>query len=314
MDIKQLRYIVQIADSGSISKAGELLRVAQPSLSLQLKSVEEELGVQLLSRNARGVAMTENGKVFVEYARHILHLMNQIPEVLRSATSNPTGKVRVGLPTSASRGLSMPLIKAATHSYPNVKVHIVEAMTGYLDEWIQSGKLDIALLYNHRAFGNIAWTEMLIEELMVVAAVGSDVASMPKVEFAALAEMPLAVPAVPNILRNVLQLLANRLDVNIGNALDCDSLTAILKLVEGGYISVLPSFAVQQEVAAGILKTIPLVNPTPSWSLSVVVSKRTANVFCSEAIAKLMAETMRAMVENGQWRASLKEAPVRWVG
>lgn len=305
MDLKQLRYVVQIADSGSISKAAELLRVAQPSLSLQLKSVEEELGVRLLARHARGVTLTDDGKIFVEYARRILYEMDQIPQVLRSVASNPTGRVSVGLPTSACRGLSMPLIDATARRYPGVKVHIVEAMTGYLDEWIQSGKLDIALLYNHRAFENVAWTELMVEDLMVIAAAGSEFAAMKEVQFAALGETPLVLPGTPNTLRYVLERLTSRLDLEVKVALDCDSLPGILQLVRKGYITVLPSFAVKQEIAEGVFKAIPLVNPTPSWTLSVVLSKRTANAHCSQAVAKLMAETMRSMVENHEWSARL---------
>lgn len=306
MDLKQLRYVVQIADSGSISRAAELLRVAQPSLSLQLKSVEEELGVRLLARHARGVTLTEDGKVFVEYARRILHEMDQIPQVLRSAASNPTGRVSVGLPTSACRGLSMRLIEAAAQLYPGVKLHIIEAMTGYLDEWIQSGKLDVALLYNHKAFENVAWTELMVEDLMVIAAAESEVAAMDKVQFAALGEMPLVLPGTPNTLRNVLERLTSRLDLEIKVALDCDSLPGLLQLVGAGYVTVLPSFAVKPEIASGVLKAIPLVNPTPSWTLSVVLSKLTPNAHCSQAVAKLMAETMRSMVESREWKAKLE--------
>lgn len=306
MDLKQLRYVVQIADSGSISKASDLLRVAQPSLSLQLKSVEEELGVRLLTRHARGVALTEDGKVFVEYARRILHEMDQIPQVLRSASTNPTGKVSIGLPTSACRGLSIPLIEAAGRCYPGVKLHIVEAMTGYLDEWIQSGKLDIALLYNHKAYENVAWTEMMVEELMVIAAAGSEVGALDKVQFTSLGDMPLVLPGTPNTLRNVLERLTSRMDLDIKVALDCDSLPGILQLVKAGYFTVLPSFAVKQEIADGTLKAVPLVNPTPSWTLSVVLSKRTANAHCSQAVAKLMAETIRSMVESREWDAKLE--------
>lgn len=305
MDLKQLRYVVQIVDSGSVSKAAELLRVAQPSLSLQLRTVEEELGVKLLIRHARGVSPTEDGKVFVEHARKVLREMDQIREVLSSTSSNPTGRVTVGLPTSACRGLCLPLTKAAAAAYPGIKLHIVEAMTGNLDEWIESGKLDIALLYNHKAHENVAWSEMMVEDLMVIASADSEYAQSEQVQFASLAEMPLVLPGRPNTLRHVLERIATRLDMEIGVAMDCDSLQGIIELVKDGYVTVFPSFGMSHMIMSGEFRAMPLVNPTPNWRLSVVLSKQTSNTHCSQAIVQLLAETIRSMVEEKRWQANL---------
>lgn len=305
IDLKQLRYVVQIADSGSVSKAAEILRVAQPSLSLQLKTVEEELGVQLLARHSRGVRLTEDGKIFVEYARRILDEMDQIPQVLRSTASNPVGRVRVGLPMSACRGLAMPLIKAAAKRYPRIKLHVVEAMTGYLEEWIQSGKLDVALLYDHKASENVAWTEMITESLNVICAAHSSFAELDGIEFTSLRKMPLVLPGRPNTLRNVLERFSSKLDLDIKVSIDCDSLMGIIQLVGGGYVTVLPSFAVKNEIRARELIAVPLTKPTPSWTLSVVLSKSAANVHSGRAVADLVADTIRTMVDCGEWDARL---------
>ena len=72
MNLKQLKYFVQITDSGSLSKAARILHIAQPSLSLQLKNLEEELGVTLLVRHARGVTPTDLGTMLYEQARLIV--------------------------------------------------------------------------------------------------------------------------------------------------------------------------------------------------------------------------------------------------
>jgi LysR family transcriptional regulator, nitrogen assimilation regulatory protein len=105
MDLRQLRSFVQIADLASISKAAERLHITQPSLSLQIKSLETELGVQLLTRHSKGVTPTNQGRVLVGHARKILGDLDQITKLLSSTSSNPTGRVAVGIPTSACRGL-----------------------------------------------------------------------------------------------------------------------------------------------------------------------------------------------------------------
>jgi LysR family nitrogen assimilation transcriptional regulator len=306
MDLKQLRYFVQISDSGSLSRAAELLRVAQPSLSLQVKSLEEELGVQLLVRHVRGVTPTDRGRVLYDYARHILREVERARDELQSSANQLIGKISVGIPTSACRGLSSTLIAASAKELPGITLHIVEAMTATLDAWIESGKLDVALLYDHKAFENVAWTEMMIEDLMLVAPAGSELAGRESINFQELADIPLVLPANPNVLRQVVERHAARMDFQIRMAMDCDSLSAIIQLVRLGYNTVMPYFAVAPEIAAGAMVAVPIVNPTPSWRLSVVLSKRTLNMNGSEAVAEVLASTIRTMVQNGEWPASTK--------
>src|SRR5262245_17887894 len=162
MDFKQLKYFVQIAECGSLSKAAEILHISQPSLSLQIKNLEDELGAELLNRHARGVSTTELGRMFCDHARSILKDVERAKDTIASQAKSPTGRVTVGLPTSACRGLSARLIMSVAERYPNVSLHIAEAMTGTLDEWVQIGRLDVALLYDKKAFPHVAWTEMMV--------------------------------------------------------------------------------------------------------------------------------------------------------
>jgi LysR family nitrogen assimilation transcriptional regulator len=177
MDLRQLKYFVQIAETGNFSRAAEVLRIAQPSLSQQIKRLEKELGVPLFVRHARGVTATEHGQQLYDHARRILQEIDDAKDALHSQTSDPSGRVSIGLATSACRGLSMPLLRVMAERLPNVTVHLVEAMTGYLDELIQAGRLDVALLYDHKAFEHVAWTEMITEDLMLFVPAKSPIAA-----------------------------------------------------------------------------------------------------------------------------------------
>jgi LysR family transcriptional regulator, nitrogen assimilation regulatory protein len=308
MDLRPLKYFVQIAETGNFSRAAEALRIAQPSLSQQIKSLEQELGVPLFVRHARGVTATEQGQQLYEHARRILQEIDDAKGILRSQTSDPTGRVSLGLPTSACRGLSLPLFQVMAKRLPNVTLHIVEAMTGYLDEWIQTGRLDVALLYDHKAFEHVAWTEMITEDLMLFVPAKSPVARRRSVSFRKIFDAPVVLPGRPNVLRTVIEQLAVRHEVEM-NVRDCDSLPAIAKLIcDGQFVAVMPHFAFIDEIERGELAAIPIVDPTPSWTLSVVVSQRTMHPRASEAAARVMAELIGDMVEQGTWRAKLRGA------
>jgi len=306
MDLRQLKYFVQIAETGSFSRAAEVLRIAQPSLSQLIKRLEKELGVPLFVRHARGVTATEHGQQLYDHARRILEEIDDAKDALHSQTSDPSGRVSVGLATSACRGLSMPLLRVMAERLPNVTVHLVEAMTAYLDELIQAGRLDVALLYDHKAFEHVAWTEMITEDLMLFVPTKSPIAKRKSVPFKKLFNFPIVLPGRPNVLRIVIEQIAARYDIT-PVVKDCDSLPAIAKLVcDAGFMTVMPHFAFIDEIARSEMVPVPIVDPTPSWTLSVVVSQRTMHTRASEAVARVMAELIADMVEQGTWRAKLR--------
>jgi DNA-binding transcriptional LysR family regulator len=306
MDLRQLRYFVQIADCGNFSRAAEMLRVAQPSLSQQIRTLEDELGVDLFVRHARGVTLTDLGMQFCDHSRRIIQEADRAKEAVRSRSASPAGRVSVGLPTSACRGLSLHLFKAIAERLPNIQLHIVEAMTGYLDELVQVGRLDVALLYDHKAFEHVAWTEMMVEDLMLFVPAGSPLAELISIPFANVFDMPVVLPARPNVARIVLEQLAARHNVE-ARAMDCDSLPAIAQLVRSAqYNTVMPHFAFATEIERGEMIAIPILDPTPSWRLSVVVSQRTMNMRGSDGVARVMAEVIADLVDQGIWRARLK--------
>ncbi|HEY9214021.1 MAG TPA: LysR family transcriptional regulator, partial [Ancylobacter sp.] len=262
MDLRQLKYFVQIAESGNFSRAAEILRIAQPSLSQQMKNLEDELGVELLLRHARGVTPTEMGQQLYDHARRILEEVDRVKDVVRSQSINPSGRVAVGLPTSACRGLSIPLINAMAERQPNITLRVVEAMTGYLDEFLQLGRLDVALLYDHKAFEHVAWTEMMVEELMLFVPPGHPLASRGEVSFSEMFEHPIVLPGAPNVLRTVIEQFAARHDI-VPVAMDCDSLPAIAQLVQQRTaLAVMPHFAFIDEMKRGEMIALPIVDPT----------------------------------------------------
>lgn len=307
MNLKQLKYFVQIADSGSLSKAANILHIAQPSLSLQIKNLEDELGTTLLVRHARGVTPTDLGAMFYHHARMIVREADQAKEIIRSHSRNPVGDVSIGLPTSACRGLSLRLMKAVALKLPGVSVHLVEAMTGTLDELLQSGRLDVALLYDHRAFEHVAWTEMMVEDLMLIVPAESDLAVRRTITFAELGDFNFVVPGHTHVIRNVLESFAAKAGVKLNVTVNCDSLQGIIQLVRSGHYTIFPHFGLAEEINRGEFIAIEIIEPTPSWRLSVVVSRRTVNYRASDGVATVLANEIKSMVDSGAWRARLRQ-------
>lgn len=304
MNLRQIRYFLTIADSGSFSKAAEILHIAQPSLSQHVRNLEDDLGVELLYRHPRGATPTEAGLLLCKHVRAVLRDMEHAKEIVRSSTQDPMGEVSVGLSTAACRELAVPIVQRAAQRYPRISIHLMEAMSGNLDEWIQSGRLDIALLYEHKAFEDIRTTDLMTEDLVLVQS-PRHARSRESITLAEVLAMPLVLPSQPHILRNVMEQFSARAGQRLNVAVNCDSLPGIVQLVRNGYASIFSAFGVKQEEQRGELHCTPITDPTPSWRLSIVLSQKIVNMRAAAAIANIMRDTICQLVDVGEWQAKL---------
>lgn len=305
MDFKQLRSLVYVADCGSLSRAAEILHISQPSLSQQIKHLEEELGVELLHRHARGVVLTELGHSFCEHARSILKDVERAKDTIVSQAKSPSGKITAGFPTSACRGISANLINAVKTKYPNISLHIIEAMTGTLDEWVQLGRVDIALLYDHKTIAHTALHNIATEDLMLIADTSNPILQRKFVRFSELQNLPIVLPGKQHVLRNLIERIAAREGITPNIVIESDSLTAITRLVTAGYLTIMPHFAMLDEIARNEIGVVPITDPTPSWRLSAVISQRTINIRASETVVEILIELIQSMIKKGIWKARL---------
>lgn len=146
MNLKELNYIVTIADDGSISRAAEKLYMAQSSLSQFLQLYEAELGAPLFMRTSRGVRPTASGSVFLNHARQILLQYHRAQSELWDIEELSGGRIELGISTFRGTYLLPPVLKRFRDRYPRIHVEITEKDSMYLEEMILEGFLDMALL------------------------------------------------------------------------------------------------------------------------------------------------------------------------
>lgn len=301
MELRQLRYFVEIVSAGSISKAADNLNVAQPALSQQIRSLERELGVELLARHARGIRASEAGRVLHQRALAILRDIDLTKELLAEVSDSPRAEIAVGLPTSACRGLMLPLTQAVASRYPQISLHVVEAMSGTLEEWTSTGRLDVALSYVPFEDTNCAWNP-IVESLHAIVADLGLVADRRVIGFAEFASLPLVLPRRPNVIRVMADRWADALDVPLSVAINCDSFPGLLQMVRQGYVALMPKFAVQTELDDGDLMAIDIVDPAPRWRIKSMVSPATEHPRAAALVSELMQGVIADMVETGQWK------------
>lgn len=175
MELHQLRYFVATAEAGSASRAATRCRVAQPSLSLQLKRLEESLGAALFDRHGRGMALTDAGRALLPRAREILGAVRDAEENLASDVMRGLGRVSIGaIPTMAPYLLPRAL-RALRRRMPECETVIHEDLTDNLVELLLDHRIDCAIMSTPppHAAAEIESVTLAEEELVVLAAADS---------------------------------------------------------------------------------------------------------------------------------------------
>lgn len=256
MDLKQLEYFVRVAELGSFTRAAQLLQIAQPALSRQVRLLEVELRQNLLLRNGRGALPTEAGKLMLEHGRGILHQVERAKEELGRARGGLSGRVAVGMPTSVAKALAVAITREFRARMPQATIAISEGLSVAMQEALLHGRLDIALLYNAMPTPELELTQLLEESLFLVqpadkksaSKIGSTAVKKPSAKIFPLAELaalPLVIPTRPNAIRNLVETQLGKLGLKPSIALEIDGVAAILELVaDGAGSAVLPQSAV----------------------------------------------------------------------
>lgn len=315
IDMRQLRYFVAIVERGSFSSAAEFLRVAQPALSLHVRNMESDLGAALLFRTPRGVEPTEAGAILLRHARKILDQITVAREEIRGHDSDPAGDVRLGLPGTISQIFAVPLIQAVHARYPRIRLRIAEAMSGFVQEWLREGRVELAILYGEAREHGIATEHLLDEELHFFGArarAEADGMPMPgeAIAFARILEMPLILPAEGHGLRNLLQRHAAAAGRPLTTIIDVDSYGNIKTLVrEGMGYSILPENAIGEELAAGMLRHWRIADPAIRRGVHLAHASDRPLTNAVAAVLDLARETLRDHARAGRWIGARLIAP-----
>ena len=258
LNLTHLENFIQVVEWGNLSKAAQYLNIAQPALSRQMQSLESAVNAKLLVRHKWGVEPTENGKLLLDHARRIQKECLWAQDNLRSSRENPAGSVYIGVPSAYSVALVPPLIQRMRERYPNVQVHIVEGFSRAIYEWLQDGRLDVAILYQSREHDVAGAQPFLIEEMRALCAphLEDEVSGF---DTATLADRQVITPWQPHFLRQTLDSRFLELGLSFVPRLQIDSMRCMIEMaVRGEGVVILPPSSVARELDDGHLVSCPI--------------------------------------------------------
>lgn len=305
MDVTQLRTILHVAELGSLSKAADRLRIAQPALSRQVRMLEEELGIQLFQRHGRGMVVTEAGKEVLRHAARIMAELEEIRATVSDADAPLRGQVSVGMPPTVSDILSVPLVSAFQARHPEAKIRLVSAYSGYLMDWLHRGEVDVAIMYETRPLRSLRMEPLLEEVLYLIGAPGEGLSPDSAVPFTELATRKLFLPSLGHGLRSILEESAAAAGIRLDVRVEADSYSTLKALVEGGHgHTILPLAPIHRDIAEGRLSFAPLA-PAPSRRLMLTFPTDRQTPRLARFAAQVIAATAADLVQGGVWAGRL---------
>lgn len=296
MNLRDLRYLVALDETRHFRKAAERCFVTQPTLSTQLRKLEEELGVQLVERESGGVRMTRAGTEIVARARRVLQEADGIVTFAREQRDPMTGSLQIGLIPTVAPYLLPYIVEPLHEAFPKLELLLVEAQTERLLEKLAAGELDagiLALPVDDEA----VHTRALYDEAFFVALPrGHRLAQKKLLRVADLKDEPMLLLEDGHCLRDQALEVCALAEIHERTDFRATSLETLRQMVAAGVgITLLPELAAPRPVAGqqAALEIRALAPPAPSRTIGLVWRKSSARVETIQRLGDLVEELMR---------------------
>jgi len=297
MTLTELRYIVAVARERHFGRAAEACFVSQPTLSVAIKKLEEELSTQIFERSNSEVAMTALGALIVEQAQRVLEEANSLKHLAKHGQDPLSGPVRLGAIYTIAPYLLPSLVRVAREKLPHAPLFLEENFTVRLLEMLRQGTLDCAVLADPFASAGLDVVELYEEPFLVAVPKGHAWESRKTIGHQELKAQNTLLLGAGHCFRDhvlgvcpELNRLGSGSTIGEQRSFEGSSLETIRQMVAGGIgISVLPRTSVADpSIQNGLIRYIPLEDPIPTRRVCLVWRKSYPRVAVMQALANII--------------------------
>ncbi|EBI9389842.1 tricarballylate utilization LysR family transcriptional regulator TcuR [Salmonella enterica] len=300
MELRQLRYFVRIIETGSMGSAAQDLDIGVSALSQQMSRLENELAIRLLQRTSRGVTPTNAGLAF--YSQAQLALRHADDAILAAREARLSGYVSVGMAPSTASILGIPFIHAMQENYADVRLHVVESLSGNLERMINTRQIDLAVVFQKDKI--LRWSARpILEEQLFLIGSHALLAALPDnpITPEQLAGIPLIMPSQGHGLRGRLDAVCQEHALNVEIVAEIDGLALLMRAVRDGLGATLQPGAAISHLDNDALRVIGVHNPVlsrPNFLVSLSDDELTPAGLAARVV---LTKVMRQLVDAGEW-------------
>ncbi len=294
MQIQDFKLFLEVAETGSFTKVAANRQTVQSHISRQISNFEEACGGTLFKRTGRGVALTEFGNHVALKARQWVRETDEFFADILQTARVPMGEVSVGILPSAAHPLMTQVFKRLHHEFPKITLNIREGQGGELDAMLDSGSVDMAILFRYDKPNNPDETLLATASTYLVSAPGLPLTNSDTVDFRRLEGLPLVLPRRPAHWRSILDEAAKSKGFHLQAALEADSLRVQKEVIAENPLlyALLGPFSVDQEVQTGKLQAAKITGPDLKRYVTLAHPKQGQLTQASRIVSHLIRETV----------------------
>jgi LysR family nitrogen assimilation transcriptional regulator len=232
LQFRHLRYFAKIVEAGSFSRAAALIHIAQPALSKQIAELEEEFGVTLLHRSARGITPTAAGEVLYQEALKLIRQVDDLPSVVRSSQGDIQGVVCFGMASTMAPALTGKMMEICKTTLPKVTLRFVTGDSETLRDKVAAKAIDLAMVFESSPETGFT-REVLFRQRLYLAS-RKEGKTAKTTTLAAISQLPLMLPTPTNVLRKALERELAAAGLHAEPIAESDLFDVVLSAVETG--------------------------------------------------------------------------------
>jgi LysR family hca operon transcriptional activator len=300
MELRHLRYFVAVADAGSLTVAAEeRLHTSQPSLSRQIRDLEDEVGARLLTRRARGIELTPAGRAFLDHARLVLSQVEAAAQAARRVADPAKPCFVMGFLTGHELTWMPEALQILRDELPNIDVMISSQYSPLLADGLSKGKIGAAFLRREQGLPELAFRPLVKEPLVVILPRDHRLAALKAISPSDLrGETFVTVSDTAPVLRVVIDDYLKRSGVNITPAHEADHLSMGMSLIAStGGVGLLPAYA--RNFLPSSVTSRPLKGDTPTVELVLGYKKSNQSPILKLLLSRLDELVARVSKKSG---------------
>lgn len=251
--LKLARAFVAVASSGSFTRAAESLNITQPALTVQIRQLEQLLGVQLFSRNTRYVALTASGRILAGQFRKLLNDWDALVNQAQKMGVTPNETLRIGCLPSLSGSVLPELVSEFMEQHPEVEVIVRDLFWERVLAMVRSGEVDVAIGIDRGVLSDLDVTPLATEPMFVVYPEGHDIGRLPEVTIQKVVEYPLVLVSTHSSVRRSIEASLASSTPFVFPVKEVMNSASAVGLVRAGFgLTVLPSAAMELRAKTGL--------------------------------------------------------------
>lgn len=273
MEIRQIRYFMEVAEREHVTEAADALHVAQSSVSRQIFNLENELGINLFIREGRRVKITPIGKVFLERMKQAINMLDEAEREVKEYLDPEKGTVRIAFPISMAAHTLPSMIYAFRMRYPEAKFQMNNALYPNLIEGVINGEFNLAIIApipNEEKEQKIKGKILFTEDVVILLPINHPLANRPSIKLQDLKNDPFVVLPEGYVFREFVVNACNKSGFSPQIAFEGKDIDALKGLVSAGLgIALMPEMTLIDNMPRSTV-TVPLIDPGLTRTVGVI--------------------------------------------